>query len=558
MKRTGARFKYAQKVAKRNEETYRADALAANFDTGNIKGFWKCIKDYNTGQVAFSNTVHNASGPIEIASMWQQHFNELFKSVPDSNEKAKVLSYRQKDINTNEVFVTPVEIHEVISELPRNKAPGYDGLMSEHFHFASHRVKIELAIVLQAFMRHGFLPDSLMLTMIVPILKSKNGDITSKGNYRPIAIATVISNILEICIQKRLEEYLWTTDNKFAYKKGHSRDMCVFILKEMIRFYRKHRTSVYVCFLDASKAFDYVNHWKLFNVMIERKCPAFIIRLLNFWYRNQKLCIKWDSVLSEKFSVTNGIKQGGIVSPKLFNICVNTLSVSLNEKYIGCCLNGKVVNHLYYADDLVLVSPTASGMNELLQVCEHFSEKFGLKFNEQKTVLLYLMPQKLKIKPGTSVMMNDTVIKMESSCRYLGHMVTDGLDDNEDIKRQLRSFYGKANMLLRTFNYCSADVKKKQLFSSYCGSLYTCHLWWNHTVRQYRQMHVAYNNVFRRLMGYHKFCSASGMFVENRIDNFDARKKWLVYGFYQRLMCSGNSLVNYVMNSSAWLSSDVY
>ena len=236
--------------------------------------------------------------------------------------------------------------------------------------------------------------------------------------------------------------------------------MCVFVLKEMIRFYRKHRTPVYVCFLDASKAFDCVNHWKLFNVMIERKCPAFIIRLLMFWYRNQKLCIKWDSVLSEKFSVTNGIKQGGILSPKLFNIYVNTLSVSLNEKYIGCCLNGKVVNHLYYADDLVLVSPTASGMNELLRVCEQFSEKFGLKFNEQKTVLLYLMPEKLKIKPGTSVMMNDTVIKMESSCRYLGHMITDGLDDNEDIKRQLRSFYDKANMLLRTFNYCSADVKK--------------------------------------------------------------------------------------------------
>ena len=172
--------------------------------------------------------------------------------------------------------------------------------------------------------------------------------------------------------------------------------MCVFILKEMIRFYRKHRTPVYVCFLDASKAFDCVNHWKLFNVMIERQCPAFIIRLLMFWYRNQKLCIKWDSVLSEKFSVTNGIKQGGILSPKLFNIYVNTLSVSLNEKYIGCCLNGKVVNHLYYADDLVLVSPTASAMNELLRVCEQFSEKFGLKFNEQKTVLLYLMPEKLK------------------------------------------------------------------------------------------------------------------------------------------------------------------
>ena len=116
-------------------------------------------------------------------------------------------------------------------------------------------------------------------------------------------------------------------------------------------------------------------------------------------------------------------------------------------------------------------------------------------------------------------MMNDTVIKMERSCRYLGHMITDGLDDNEDIKRQLRSFYVKANMLLRTFNYCSADVKKKHLFSSNCCSLHTCHLWCKYTVRQYGQMHDAYDNVFRRLMGYHKFRSASGMFMENRIDN---------------------------------------
>ena len=88
-------------------------------------------------------------------------------------------------------------------------------------------MNIEVAIVLQAFMRHGFLPDSLMLTMIVPIPKSKNGDITSKGNYRPIAIATVISKILEICIQKRLQEYLWTTDNQFAYKKA-IQQICVF------------------------------------------------------------------------------------------------------------------------------------------------------------------------------------------------------------------------------------------------------------------------------------------------------------------------------------------
>ena len=83
-------------------------------------------------------------------------------------------------------------------------------------------------------------------------------------------------------------------------------------------------------------------------------------------------------------------------------------------------------------------------------------------------------------------------------------------------------------------------------------------LWCNYTVKQYREIQVAYNYVFRRLMGYEKFCSASGMFVANRSDNFDTRIRRLVYGFYQRLIVSENSLVKCVVNSSAWLSSKLY
>ena len=382
---------------------------------------------------------------------------------------------------------------------------------------------------------------------------------TSKNNYRPIALATVMSKILEICVQMKLEDYSWTTHNQFGYKTGYSTDMCVFILREIVRHYNKHRTPMYVCFLDASKAFDCVNHWKLFKVMVERKCPAFITRLLMYWYRNQKLCVKWDSVISNKFSVSNGITQGGMLSPKLFNIKVDVLSTSLNEKYKGCCLKDKVVNHLYYADALVLVSPTASGMNELIQEYEIFSTEYGLMFNESKTVLLYFKPGNFKMNPCTSIKMNGTLINVECSCKYLGHMITSKLGDNEDIKRQIRCFHGKANMLLGTFNQCSYHVKL-QLFSSYWGGLYTCtcHLWCNYTVKQCKEIQVAYNNVFRRLVGYEKFCSASGMFVENRSDNFDTRIRRLVYGFYQWLLVSDNSLVKCVVNSSAWLSSKLY
>ena len=92
---------------------------------------------------------------------------------------------------------------------------------------------------------------------------------------------------------------------------------------------------MYVCFLDASNAFDCINHWKLFQILIVRKCPAYILKVLVFWYQEQMLCVKGNGALSECFSVSNGIKQWGILSPKLFNIYVYVLCQKLNEKNSG-------------------------------------------------------------------------------------------------------------------------------------------------------------------------------------------------------------------------------
>ena len=85
--------------------------------------------------------------------------------------------------------------------------------------------------------------------------------------------------------------------------------------------------------------------------------------------------------------------------------------------------------------------------------------------------------------------------------------------------------------------------------------MYTAFLWCDFTQRKYRHLEVAYNNVFRRFLGYDKYCSASSMFVENRTDGFDARICKLVYGFRERLQISENSLIETVINSSAWRSS---
>ena len=96
------------------------------------------------------------------------------------------------------------------------------------------------------------------------LLKVK-GDSSDKNNYRPIALVTAASKLFKICILEILEMYLVTHDQQFGFKSKHTTDMCVFTVKNIIKYYTEQNTTVYTCFLDASKAFDRLNHWTLFH-----------------------------------------------------------------------------------------------------------------------------------------------------------------------------------------------------------------------------------------------------------------------------------------------------
>ena len=121
--------------------------------------------------------------------------------------------------------------------------------------------------------------------------------------------------------------------------------------------------------LDASKAFDRVNFWLLFNKLITRSIPLFIVRILAVWYTHQKMCIRWGNAYSSSFSVYNGVKQCGILSPILFNVYMDDLSVLLNSSNIGGRIGNIFPNHLCYADDLCLISLSSAGMQKLLGLC---------------------------------------------------------------------------------------------------------------------------------------------------------------------------------------------
>ena len=99
--------------------------------------------------------------------------------------------------------------------------------------------------------------------------------------------------------------------------------------------------------------------------------------------------VRWGSTLSSAFQVTNGVRQGGILYPMLFNLYINDLCISLTKSDIGDTLGGKFVTHLIYTDDLCIVSLSSSGLQTLLKMCTDYCDLYDIRFNAKKSVCLF-------------------------------------------------------------------------------------------------------------------------------------------------------------------------
>lgn len=348
-----------------------------------------------------------------------------------------------------------------------------------------------------------------------------------------------------------------TTNNQMGFKPSHATDMCIFMLKETVDYYRKLGSPMFVCFLDASKAFDRLNHVKLYKKMIARGIPVYLVNLLAFWYKTQELYIKWGDSISTCFNVCNGVRQGGILSPLLFNLYTNALSTSLNSMYVGCRINGKMMNHLMYADDLVLMAPSAPALKLLIQKCDAYSKKFDILFNTQKTVCMLFESKYFKFETKPVIKLNDNNLEYVSNYKYLGHIISSDLTDDKDILNQLRCIYSRGNSLIRKFAKCS-DYVKISLFKAYCSPVYCCALWCYFKSQSINKIRVAYNRIFRIMFRLPPICSMSEMFVSSNVKTFNMILRTYIHSLKSRLENSTNMLIKLYLHSDAKLLSVCY
>ena len=114
-----------------------------------------------------------------------------------------------------------------------------------------------------------------------------------------------------------------------------------------------------------------------------------MLRLLINWYSLQEFKVRWHNSYSEPFGVSNGVRQGGVLSPVLFALYLDGLLEELSNSGVGCYWGHMFAGALSYADDVVLLAPCGSALRRMLTICCSFALDHGLVFNASKTQLMF-------------------------------------------------------------------------------------------------------------------------------------------------------------------------
>ena len=198
----------------------------------------------------------------------------------------------------------------------------------------------------------------------------KKGNAKECSNYRTIALISHGSKVMLKILQARLQQYMncELPDVQAGFRKGRrTRDQIVNIHWIMGKA-REFQKNIYFCFIDYSKAFDYVDHNKLWKILKEMGIPDHLTCLLRNLYAGQEATVRTGHGTTDWFQIGKGVCQGCILSSCLFNLYAEYVmrNAGLDDAQAGIKIAGRNINNLRYADDTTLMAESKEELKSLL------------------------------------------------------------------------------------------------------------------------------------------------------------------------------------------------
>ena len=203
---------------------------------------------------------------------------------------------------------------------------------------------------------------------------------------------------------------------QFLHSKKNDSRYCWIIEKA-----REFQKNIYFCFIDYVKAFNCVDHNKLWGILKELEIPNHLTCLLRNLYAGQEATVRTEHGTTNRFQIGNRVCQGCILSPCLFNFYAEYImrNTELEEVQAGIRITGRNINNLRYADDTTLMAESEEELKSLLMKVKEESEKVGLKLNIQKTKIMASGPiASWEIDGETVETVSDFILGFQNHCRW--------------------------------------------------------------------------------------------------------------------------------------------
>ena len=383
------------------------------------KNFWNKWK-------AFSENDATSKKPDIKGKDWYDHFSNLHSDNQIENSNLPLFNIKPKSYISNEPF-SKKEFADAISHLKNSKAEGSDSICNEMIKNASSNILDIIHKFINLCLQKSLVPRSWSMGLISPI--HKNGSINDPNNYRGICISSALLKILCILLNNRIQEHCLQNDllnqNQIGFKSNHRTADHLLTLKTVVKKYvTSGKKKLFACFIDFKKAFDSVWHEGLFHKMADYGIVNNCLTLIEDIYRKTECAVKVGNEHTNTFKFSKGVRQGCPMSPYLFNLFVDEIFDIINQGNDSNIFleKEKFINALMYADDLIILSETESGLQKHLDKISVYCKKWKLELNTDKTKIMIFNRGNRLVK--RDFVYKDKALENVKTIKYLGFTIS--------------------------------------------------------------------------------------------------------------------------------------
>ena len=397
-----------------------------NFNSQNeSKKFWNSLRKLNKEQeMDYVSCISEQS--------WTEHFKKIRRTDVEPTYPPDFV-----DPGPLDYLISLEELKDVEGVLKNGKASGIDLISYEMLKCIIAYNPNILLKVFNSVLQHNLSISDWFVSIITPI--HKKGPKMDPDNYRGISLISCLYKLLTAILNKRLEKYCKENkilpENALGFVSGNRTSDAHLILHYLTQNYcHKSNRYIYSCFVDFSKAFDCIPRDILFQRLIDKGITGKVFNLIKNIYMHEKCQIKMGGMLSDPFDANQGVRQGCILSPILFNIFISDLPNILNNpenEPVKFSLT-KTLSCILWADDLVMFSETKEGLTKMIGRLSTFASENGLTINVDKTKCMVFNKSGRHIR--CTIPYGNTIINSTREYKYLGFLVTPSGEVNTGIR----------------------------------------------------------------------------------------------------------------------------